>query len=100
MGTFQTHLSYNITPQSWVALNATYYVGGKSSIDDAFNDDRQSNARIGATAVLPVSKRSSIKISISRGAIVRVGQNFTTFSVGWQKSWFGSTSKEKNTENE
>jgi len=89
MGTFQAHLSYTIKPLMWVALDATYYTGGKSSINDTYNDDRQSNSRIGATAVLPVSKRSSVKLSFSRGAIVRVGQNFTTFSVGWQMTWFG-----------
>ncbi len=89
MGTFQAHISYTIKPMMWVALDATYYTGGKSSINDTYNDDRQSNSRIGATAVLPVSKRSSVKLSFSRGAIVRVGQNFTTFSVGWQMTWFG-----------
>jgi len=87
MGTFQAHLSYSIKPLFWVAIDATYYVGGTSSINETYNDDRQANARIGATAVIPVSKSSSIKLSVSRGAIVRIGQNFTTFSIGWQKVW-------------
>lgn len=91
MGTFQAHLSYTIKPTMWVALDATYYTGGKSSVNGTYNDDRQSNSRIGATAVLPVSKRSAVKLSFSRGAIVRIGQNFTTFSVGWQMTWIGKS---------
>jgi hypothetical protein len=94
MGSFQVHISYNITPRFWVAYNATYYVGGRSSIDDMIKDDRQNNSRIGLTAVMPVGKSNSIKLAASTGAIVRVGQDFTTFSFGWQHSWFGKT-KEK-----
>jgi len=94
MGTFQSHLSYNIRPRLWVALNATYYVGGKSSINDQYNDDRQANGRIGITAVMPVGKKNSIKLAASTGAIVRIGQDFTTISVGWQTSWFGKTPKD------
>ncbi len=94
MGTFQAHISYNITPRFWVALNTTFYVGGTSSVDELYNDDRQANARVGVTAVMPVGKRNSLKLSANTGAIVRVGQDFTTFSIGWQRSWFGKTEKE------
>jgi hypothetical protein len=98
MGSFQVHISYNITPRLWVALNSTYYVGGESAIDDMVKDDRQSNTRIGLTAVMPVGKSNSIKLAASTGAIVRVGQDFTTFSFGWQHSWFGKPAKEKATD--
>jgi len=91
MGAFQAHFSYNITPRFWVALNTTYYTGGQSSVNDIYNDDRQANARIGITAVMPVGKSNSLKLSFSKGAIVRIGQDFTTISIGWQRSWFGKT---------
>ena len=95
MGTFQAHVSYNITPRFWIALNTTYYVGGTSSIDSRFNDDRQNNARVGLTSVFPVGKSNSLKLSASTGAVVRVGQDFTTLSIGWQHSWFGKVTKDK-----
>lgn len=91
LGSFQAHISYNITPRLWVAYNATYYVGGRSSIDGTVRDDRQRNTRIGLTAVVPVGKSNSIKLAASTGAIVRIGQDFTTFSVGWQHAWFGKS---------
>jgi hypothetical protein len=93
LGAFQAHISYNIGPRLWVALNATYYMGGRSQVDDVFNDDRQDNTRIGFTGVIPVGKRNAIKLAGSTGAVVRLGQDFTTFSLGWSTTWFGGTIK-------
>jgi hypothetical protein len=87
MGTFQAHLSYNFQRQLWAAFDATYYVGGHTTIDGLAKDDRQANARVGGTLVLPVGKRHSIKVAVSRGAIIRIGANFTTLSIGWQTGW-------------
>lgn len=94
MGAFQAHISYNIRPRLWVAINATYYTGGQSSINDLYNDDRLDNSRIGLTMVTPVGKRNSLRFSVSTGAVVRVGQDFATFSIGWQRSWFGKSPKD------
>ena len=79
----------------WVALKATYYTGGTSRVDNVYNDDRTSNARMGITGVIPLAKRSAIKLSASTGAIVRAGQDFTTFSIGYQTSWIKKTVTEK-----
>ena len=87
MGTFQAHISYNFRRTLWAAFDATYYVGGQTTVSGVGKDDRQANARVGGTLVLPVGKRHSIKIAVSRGAIIRFGANFTTLSVGWQTGW-------------
>jgi hypothetical protein len=87
MGAFQAHLSYNFTRRAWAAFDATYYVGGTSTIQGVENNDRQSNTRLGGTVALPVGQRHSIKLAVSRGAIVRFGANFTTLSFGWQTAW-------------
>lgn len=88
LGSFQGHISYNIQPLLWVALDWTYYTGGRSSVDGVEMDDRQTNSRVGATLVLPVGKRHSVKFAYSTGAIIRSGADFSTFSVGWQTSFF------------
>ncbi len=88
MGTFQGHLSYNFRRQLWAAIDATYYVGGQTTIEGIGKDDRLNNARIGATFAFPVGRRHSVKLAVGRGAIIRFGANFTTFSVGWQTGWF------------
>ena len=95
LGSFQSHISYNIQPLMWAALDMTFYTGGNSSIDGVPNHDRQSNSRIGATMVLPVGKRNSLKLAFSTGAIIRSGADFSTFSVGWQTTFFRKSGKTK-----
>jgi hypothetical protein len=71
----------------------TFYTGGNSSVDGVPMDDRQSNSRIGATMVLPVGKRNSLKFAFSTGAIIRSGADFTTISAGWQTTFLGKPPK-------
>lgn len=94
MVAFQTHVSYNVSHRMWVAFNATFYAGGQSSVNEIYKDDRQENTRIGATLAIPAGKRSALKIAYSRGAIVRIGANFDTVSIGWSTTWFSQAKKE------
>lgn len=87
MGALQFHLSYNLSLKAWVAINATFYSGGNTSVNGIPNKDRQNNLRLGGTIVLPTGKFSSLKIAASSGAIVAFGADFTTISLGWQRSF-------------
>jgi hypothetical protein len=87
LGSFQAHLSHNFTRRLWAALDLTYYVGGRTSVEGVPPTDLQSNLRLGSTLALPIGQRHSIKIAASRGAIVRLGADFTTVSVAWQTAW-------------
>lgn len=91
LATFQAHLSYNITPRAWAAFNSTFYAGGQSKVDNVIKDDRQSNVRLSATLAVPIGNRSVLKFAYSSGAIVRVGADFHTISVGWSSTWFGKS---------
>lgn len=93
MGSFQAHISYNIQTRMWIALDMTYYTGGRSSVDGSESNDRQSNSRIGGTMVFPIGKVHSLKIAYSTGAIIRSGADFTSLSAGWQTSFFGKPKK-------
>ena len=85
--TFQSHLSYNFGRQLWAAVDLTYYVGGRTTVQGVAGSDLQSNTRAGGTFVFPVGRRHSVKLAVSRGAIVRHGANFTTYAFGWQTGW-------------
>jgi hypothetical protein len=87
MGAFQGHLSYNFQKLLWAALDTTYYVGGRTTTNGIDDENRQSNLRMGATVNLPVGRRHSVKLAVSRGAIVQRGTDFTSFSIGWQTAW-------------
>ena len=88
LAAFQAHISYNVNPAMWAAIDLTYYTGGQSSINNNYNDDRQNNMRIGATVVLPVNKQNSVKLAYSTGAIIRFGSDFSTLSIAWQTTFF------------
>jgi hypothetical protein len=93
MGSFQTHISYNINPGFWAAFDFTYYTGGQSTVNGVEMNDRQDNSRFGGTMVIPVGKLSSLKFAYSTGAVIRNGADFTTVSVGWQMVFFGKSQK-------
>ena len=72
----------------WVALDGTYYTGGRTTIDGTRNFDLQKNSRVGITLALPLHRLQSIKIAYSRGARTTVGGNFETVGVSYQYLWF------------
>jgi len=88
LGAFQAHVSYTFRPGLWAALNATYYTGGATTIEDTLQADRQENARIGATLSAPVTRSQSLLFSFSDGAFARSGGDFTSFAVTWRTLWF------------
>ena len=83
----QAHLIYSFNPGLWAALNATYYAGGRTSVDGALNNDLQQNWRWGGTLSKSVDPRNSVKLYFSSGATARTGTNFQTVGIGWQHLW-------------
>ena len=86
--TVQGHVSYTIRPRLWLAVDSTYYFGGRSTVGGVLKADRQENSRLGITMSLPMGARQSLKVSWSEGASTRTGNDFSTFGVGWQYAWF------------
>jgi len=85
----QGHVIYIWPRGTWAALDATYYTGGRSTVDGAEGDDLQRNWRTGLTLALPVNRRNSIKLYVSQGVYTRVGDDFVLGGVGWQHRWGG-----------
>jgi hypothetical protein len=80
----QGHVIYQLGKGFWVALDGTYYGGGRTTIDGETNDDLQSNSRAGVTAALPLSLQNSVKVHASTGVSTRTGRNFQAIGVVWQ----------------
>lgn len=81
--TTQIHGSYTILPRLWLAVDGTFYEGGRTTVDGTRGDDRQENSRVGLTLA-----RQSLKIPWSRGATVRQGGDFNTVGIALQAFWF------------
>lgn len=87
IGSAQFHVIYTIRPRMWIAYNANYYRGGRTSFGEGKNLDLLSNSRMGLTFAMPVSKQQSLKFSYSRGAFTTIGADFDSVAVAWQYVW-------------
>ena len=84
----QGHVIYHTSFGLWTALDATYYGGGRTTIDGVEGESQQ-GVRVGGTLAIPIDRHNSLKISASTGAYARVGGNFTTAAIAWQFRWGG-----------
>lgn len=85
----QGHIIYTFPRNIWVSVGATYYTGGKTTIDGVANDDRQQNWRTGFTVALPINRYHSIKIFGISGISTRTGTDYDSAGVAWQYRWGG-----------
>jgi hypothetical protein len=84
----QGHLIYEFFPALWGALDATYYTGGRTTIDGE-KGEQLGHARLGLTVALSMSRYQSIKFYGSNGVYSRSGDDFWAAGVLWQFRWGG-----------
>lgn len=85
----QGHVIYRFGAPLWGSIDGTYYGGGRTTIDGVEGDDRQSNARVGATLALSVSRHHSIKLYASKAVVTRIGGDFDLLGLALQYRWGG-----------
>jgi hypothetical protein len=85
----QGHVSYSVGSGIWVAVDGTYYTGGRTTVDGVEGDDLQKNSRLGVTVALPVNRHTSAKLYGSTGVSTRTGSNFTAGGLLIQYRWGG-----------
>ncbi|HYV20913.1 MAG TPA: transporter [Verrucomicrobiae bacterium] len=85
----QGHVIYLFPRNIWTAFDATWYTGGRSTVDGVVSDDLQRNWRAGLTAAFPIDRRNSLKFYVSNGVSTRVGDDFLLTGLGWQHRWGG-----------
>jgi hypothetical protein len=85
----QAHTIYAFRSGIWTSLDATWFTGGRTSINDSLNADLQQNWRVGATLAIPVNARNSVKFYASSGVSARTDNNFDLLGVAWQYRWGG-----------
>lgn len=84
----QGHCAYTFKPQLWVAVGATYYRGGGTTVDSIEKPGFQNNSRYGISASIPVARGQSLSLNLSEGLATKVGSDYTTLIVTWGVRWF------------
>jgi len=85
----QAGVSYTFAPGGWLALNASYFVGGRTTVDDVENDDEQEGVRFGATLAVPVNRYHSVKLYGITGYNAHREHDFKAIGIAWQYRWGG-----------
>ena len=85
----QGHIIYGFKSGVWMALDSTYYTGGRTTLDGVEGDDLKENTRVGLTLALPINRRNSIKLYASSGVSTRTGGDFDVAGIAWQYRWGG-----------
>jgi hypothetical protein len=85
----QGHVIYGFHSGIWASLDATYFAGGRTTIDGVLNNDLQQNWRLGGTLAFPVDREHSIKFYASKGVSARTGDNYDLVGVAWQYRFGG-----------
>lgn len=83
----QGHLTYSFGRGIWAALDATYELGGRKTIDGVADDETLANSRVGLTLAIPVNRNNSVKLYASTGTATRTGSDYDLLGAGWQVRW-------------
>ncbi len=83
----QGHAIYNFNPRLWMALDGTYYTGGRTTLNGNLDNDLVRNSRWGGTLAYSLDRQNSIKAYVSSGVAARTGTDFKIVGVGWQYRW-------------
>jgi hypothetical protein len=82
--TFQAHVAYRFRPGFWIAASSRQSLGGATTVDGGDKLDPETNNRVGMTVTYPAGSRHAFRVAFTTGITARVGNDYTTFAVGWQ----------------
>src|SRR5512133_955802 len=85
----QSGLSYTFAPGGWVSLNAGYFKGGRTTVDEVESDLQLEGIRFGATLALPLNRYQSVKLYSISGYNTHREHDFQAFGIAWQYRWGG-----------
>ena len=85
----QTHVIYYFPSTAWISVDATYYVGGQTYINNMPVSGSQENLRFGATFSYPINQQNFIRINGSTGTYSRTNNSYDLIGISWQYRWGG-----------
>jgi len=83
----EVHLRYFVRPGLWAAVDGNFWRGGQTTVDGVAKDDLQENSRVGLTVAWQVTRGHGLRFAASRGAITRIGGDFTSVGLSYSYTW-------------
>ena len=83
----QIHVVYDVSSRQWLSVNANYFFGGATFVDDSPALSEQGNSRLGVTWNAALNSSNILQFSVNSGVITRVGNDSTNVSVAWLYRW-------------
>lgn len=77
------NLIRRIRPGFWASLDGTYYVGGRSTVDDTLRTDFQRNGRIGFSLAFPFMQRHVLKFSVNNEVTTEFGGDYNSLGLSY-----------------
>ena len=73
----------------WLSVNYGRATGGETTVGGVAKQDIQTNDRAGVTLALPLGRPASLKLIYTNGLTTRLGADFDSWSVAYQRTWGG-----------
>ena len=85
--TMKAHVVYTLPKGKWIALDAGYGIGARTTIDGDLKDTRLSTWRFGATIAFPFALSHAIKLIAATAVRGERGPAFNAISLAYQYRW-------------
>jgi hypothetical protein len=89
LGSIQVHVVRLLPRRMWLALDGTFYTGGRTYVGDTIKADYQGNTRFGATLGIALRRRQALRFAYFHGATTRIGTDISSLSIAYQVIWQG-----------
>lgn len=86
--TMQAHTSYYFKNQVWIGIDANWFNGGQTTVNEKSVGELKDNWRVGATLSAPITKSQSLKFQVNAGAFKNAGLNYDIYSLSYQYVFF------------
>ena len=84
----QGHASYHFKNQMWIGINANWFTGGDTYVDNKLAGDLHDNWRLGGTFSTPLTRSQSLKLQFNGGAFIAKGLNYNSVTLSYQYIFF------------
>jgi hypothetical protein len=87
LASLQGSVIYAFRSGIWGSFGATYFNGGRTTVDGVQDRNLQQNWRLGGTLSFPVNRHHSVRLYANSGVHARTGNNFDALGLAWQVRW-------------